>query len=161
MLVSVLIGALDAMRDASPSTVLRTLNDLLLARQQSGFSTCICAVVSASGEIAIANAGHLAPYLNGQELCVDNGLPLGISAKADYAETHHLLKAGEELTFLSDGVPEARNARRELFGFDRTAAISTQSAEAIAAAASAFGQEDDITVLTLTFAPAPVEALGV
>jgi hypothetical protein len=41
-----------------------------------------------------------------------------------------------------------------LFGFDRAAAISAQSAEAIACAAQAFGQNDDITVLTILFAPA-------
>ena len=60
------------------------------------------------------------------------------------------------ITILSDGVVEAQSATGELFGFDRTAAISTQSAESIAAAAQQFGQEDDITVLTLTFAPAEV-----
>ena len=60
------------------------------------------------------------------------------------------LSPGESLTFLSDGVVEARNTAGELFGFERTRAISTQSAEAIARAAQAFGQEDDITVLTLT-----------
>jgi len=42
------------------------------------------------------------------------------------------------------------------FGFERTTAISSCSAEAIARAARAFGQEDDITVLTLTFAAAEV-----
>ena len=42
----------------------------------------------------------------------------------------------------------------ELFGFDRTRTISNQSAEAIARAAQAFGQEDDITVLSLIFAGA-------
>lgn len=59
------------------------------------------------------------------------------------------LKADERLTFLSDSVVEAQSATGELFGFDRTAAISTGSAEEIAAAAQAFGQDDDITVLTL------------
>ena len=59
------------------------------------------------------------------------------------------LALGEQLTLLSDGVLEARNTSGELFGFDRTAAISTQSAETIARAAQAFGQDDDITVLTL------------
>jgi hypothetical protein len=44
----------------------------------------------------------------------------------------------------------------EFFGFERTRAISTQSAEAIAAAAQSHGQQDDITVLTLAFAPAEV-----
>jgi serine phosphatase RsbU (regulator of sigma subunit) len=51
---------------------------------------------------------------------------------------------------MTDGVVEARSASGELFGFERTAFISTQSADEIAAAAQAFGQEDDITVLTLT-----------
>lgn len=55
------------------------------------------------------------------------------------------------LTLLTDGIAEARNASGELFGFDRTAAISAQSAQEVARAAQQFGQEDDITVLTLKF----------
>lgn len=51
---------------------------------------------------------------------------------------------------------EARNPQGELFGFERTREISTQSADAIATAAQRFGQEDDVTVLTLSFAPAEV-----
>jgi serine phosphatase RsbU (regulator of sigma subunit) len=51
---------------------------------------------------------------------------------------------------ITDGVLEARNSHGELFGFDRTAAIVNDSAHSIAEAAKAFGQEDDITVLTLT-----------
>jgi serine/threonine protein phosphatase PrpC len=55
---------------------------------------------------------------------------------------------------MTDGVVEATHlTTKELFGFDRTAVISTQSAEEIAAGAQAFGQEDDITVLTVRFAP--------
>ena len=44
---------------------------------------------------------------------------------------------------------EATNPQGELYGFERTQAISTESAERVARAAQAFGQEDDITVLTL------------
>jgi len=66
------------------------------------------------------------------------------------------LAAGDTLTFLSDGVAEAQNAQGELFGFDRTRALSTHSADEIARAAQDFGQQDDITVLTLTFSPAEV-----
>jgi serine phosphatase RsbU (regulator of sigma subunit) len=50
---------------------------------------------------------------------------------------------------LSDGVVEARSSAGELFGFERTRAISAESAAAIAAAAQRHGQEDDITVLTV------------
>jgi serine phosphatase RsbU (regulator of sigma subunit) len=68
------------------------------------------------------------------------------------------LAPGDSLTLLSDGVVEARNAQGELFGFEGAASISTQSADAIAHAAQAYGQEDDITVLTLTLAGAPAHA---
>jgi len=57
---------------------------------------------------------------------------------------------------LTDGVVEARDKAGALFGFERSAALSTQSAEAIACAAQAFGQDDDITALTLSYAVVPV-----
>jgi len=52
---------------------------------------------------------------------------------------------------------EATNpATNELFGFERTQQISGESAYRIASAAQQFGQEDDITVLTLKFAGSEV-----
>jgi serine phosphatase RsbU (regulator of sigma subunit) len=48
---------------------------------------------------------------------------------------------------ITDGVVEARSKSGELFGFERTAA---GSAESIAEAAQSFGQEDDITVISVT-----------
>jgi serine phosphatase RsbU (regulator of sigma subunit) len=57
------------------------------------------------------------------------------------------------MLLVSDGVVEARNAQGELFGFERTRNLSSQPANEIARAAQAFGQEDDITVLTLSLAP--------
>ena len=39
---------------------------------------------------------------------------------------------------------------------DRTCAVAVRSAEEIAKAAQTFGQQDDVTVLTLQFAPAEV-----
>jgi serine phosphatase RsbU (regulator of sigma subunit) len=60
----------------------------------------------------------------------------------------------------TDGVVEARSKTGELFGFERTAALSTDSAESIARAAQHFGQEDDITVLTLTRLPVELESVA-
>jgi serine phosphatase RsbU (regulator of sigma subunit) len=51
---------------------------------------------------------------------------------------------------LTDGVVEAQSPSGELFGFDRTRSISVKPAAQIAAAALAFGQDDDITVLSIT-----------
>jgi serine phosphatase RsbU (regulator of sigma subunit) len=50
---------------------------------------------------------------------------------------------------MSDGVVEARQPSGELFGFERVHNLTGQSAFYIADAAKAFGQEDDITILTI------------
>ena len=100
--------------------------------------------------MTLANAGNPAPYRNGEEMAVEAGLPLGVLAETIYAETRYNIAPGDRLTFVSDGVVEATNAKGELYGFERTRAISAESAYQIAKAAEQFGQEDDITVLTLT-----------
>jgi Stage II sporulation protein E (SpoIIE) len=153
MTAAVLLGAAQRRMDESPAALLRHLNLVMTDMHVSGFATCLCAELSSNGMIAIANAGHLAPYRSGQEIPLQNGLPLGISPDAEYAEATLQLSAGDSLTFISDGVVEARNAAGELFGFERTAAISSQTADEIARTAQRFGQEDDITVLTLAFGP--------
>lgn len=88
---------------------------------------------------------------------IDNGLPLGIvPSTADSESMARIPPPDDQPIFLPEGVIEAQSPTGELFGSDRTRAISTLTAEQIAAAAQAHGQEDDITVLTLTFAPAEV-----
>jgi serine phosphatase RsbU (regulator of sigma subunit) len=62
------------------------------------------------------------------------------------------LRPGQTLVLLSDGVPEARSKKGELFGFDRLQAAVAGRADQIAAEAQSFGQEDDITVLSLALA---------
>jgi sigma-B regulation protein RsbU (phosphoserine phosphatase) len=51
-----------------------------------------------------------------------------------------------------------RNAVGEIFSFDRTRQLSSRAAQQIADAAVQFGQQDDITVLTLSLAPTPAHA---
>jgi hypothetical protein len=155
---SVVLGALRSLvqEALSPAQILSRLNHQLAASSDGGFITCLCAHITPEGALTIANAGHLPPYRNGSEIDMPGSLPLGLNPDAQYPEATLTLAPGDTLTFLSDGVVEAQSPTGELFGFDRTRAISTQSAEQIAAAAQVFGQQDDITVLTLTFAPAGV-----
>jgi sigma-B regulation protein RsbU (phosphoserine phosphatase) len=140
-----------ASENLAPGPLLTRLNHEMTGSQNGGFVTCVCVRITANGAVSIANAGHVAPYWNGEEVPVESGLPLGILASIEYTETLLQLIPGDRLTLLSDGVVEAQNARRELFGFDRTRAISRHSAQTIAETAQQFGQEDDITVLTVTF----------
>jgi hypothetical protein len=155
MTVSAIIGALRGCATRKPAEVLAYLNRILNG-QITGFATCTAALIAVDGAMTLANAGNLAPYRNGEELAIDSGLPLGITSDVNYEETRYQLNPNDRLTFISDGVVEAANEHRELFGFDRTQAISTQSAGAITETAKQFGQQDDITVLTLQFVPAEV-----
>ena len=65
-------------------------------------------------------------------------------------ETSYQLHPSDRLTFVSDGVVEAANEKRELFGFARTLAMSRQLPDVIAEAARQFGQQDDISVVAVT-----------
>jgi hypothetical protein len=150
MTASAIIGALrNEMSGQSVSEMLAHLNRVLVGHI-SGFVTCCIARIAADGMMCIANAGHLAPYLNGEELQLNNSLPLGLDSAATFEAARFELETSQQLTLMTDGIVEARSKSGELFGFDRTSALSRLSAAAIAQAAQKFGQEDDITVLTLT-----------
>jgi serine phosphatase RsbU (regulator of sigma subunit) len=155
---ALLLGAADRCDPLSPASVLKELNTALRNSSISGFTTCLCADLLPDGTLRIANAGQLPPYRNGGEIEIPPGLPLGIDPDVSYSESSLQLAPGDSLTFLSDGVVEARNAGGELFGFERTRQISNRPAQQIAEAALQFGQRDDITVLTLSVDPAPAIA---
>lgn len=153
MTVSLLVGTFRALAEYEhrPAALLRAMNERMAGRTGGGFTTCMILRASADGRLVMANAGHLHPYVDGQEIEVEGGLPLGIVGEAEYGETELELAEGSRLTLLTDGVVEARDARTgELLGFDRTRELVGQSAEGIVSAAQEFGQEDDITVVTLT-----------
>jgi phosphoserine phosphatase RsbU/P len=112
--------------------------------------------------VIFANAGHLAPYWNGQELALSNGLPLGFGPIAGYEESIQLLGPDDTLTFLTDGVVEARSKARHLYGFERVQQALTEqlSAEALARRAQEFGQDDDITVISIRRQPVEAGAMS-
>ncbi len=153
MTAALLIGAAKGRGADSPAELLEHLNLVLSDSRVGGFTTFLCADLASDGTVILANAGHLAPYCNGEEVQIEPGLPLGINQGTRYSITTLHLEPGQGLTLMTDGVVEARNANGELFGFEKTRAASGQPAEQIAQAAQAYGQEDDITVLTLTLAP--------
>jgi serine phosphatase RsbU (regulator of sigma subunit) len=155
MTVSLIVGTLRTYAEfyTSPADLLAGLNRRLYGRT-AGFATCLALMITREGEVTIANAGHPNPYLDGVEIQTDSNLPLGIALDVAYAETRLQIDPTQSFTLVTDGVIEATAAAtKELFGFDRTQAISRHAANAIAEAARAFGlgapQADDITVLTV------------
>jgi Stage II sporulation protein E (SpoIIE)/GAF domain len=152
MRVSMILGALRREASDDPSQILFNLNNVLATQEQLGFTTACSVRVYLSGEFVFANAGHIAPYLSGVEMNSNSALPLGIVPNQVYSLVHGAMQAGDQIVLISDGVPEARSGKNELLGFDRLAELTQLSAREIANAAQSFGQEDDITVLTLKLA---------
>ena len=127
MLVAVILGSLANETHRSPASLLAYLNRAVMGRTGGGFITACCARFYPDGRVVLANAGQISPYVDGQELELAIGLPLGISADAEYTETETRLDG--EVTFVSDGVVEASNASGELLGFDRMGALTSKPAE--------------------------------
>ncbi len=147
MNVSMLMGALRRIPERSPAKILESLNRVLSGSES--LTTCQAIWFGKDGELVMSSAGHPFPYLNSQEIVLPGGLPLGAIPEVHYDEVRLYLHPGDRLLLLSDGVVEARKPSGELFGFDRVHNLSNQSAFYIADAAKEFGQEDDITVLTV------------
>jgi phosphoserine phosphatase RsbU/P len=157
MTCTLALGALRTLAEEAlgPAAVLTRLNEQLVQTAEGGFITCVCVRLQFNGALIVASAGHLAPYRNGEELSLDQSLPLGITTSATYSDHGLQLHPGDRLTLLSDGVVEARDARGQLFGFERTRAVSGEPANAIARTAQQYGQEDDITVVTVVCGAGP------
>jgi GAF domain-containing protein len=151
MRVAMILGVLRRETSNDPSDILSALNNALIAQGQLGFTTACCIRISLSGDYTLANAGHIAPYLSGRELATPPVIPLGLIPDQTYELVHGRMTAAERLVLLSDGVPEARSPTGELYGFERLSGLTLMPAHEIALAAQTFGQEDDITVLTLAF----------
>lgn len=160
MNASTLVGAFRNELSHDPATILNHLNhvmfgsgpglDAVIAKDSvATFATCLCARIYRNGAMDIANAGHLSPYRDGREMEIPPGLPLGVIPEMTYQQTRFQLEQGDRVIFLSDGVVEATNAQGELFGFERTQQVSNEPARYIAQTARRFGQNDDITVISI------------
>lgn len=155
----------DAPRLVSPSAVLERANDLLVSDiPVHMFVTCLYGVLDpANGTLTFANAGHNLPYLNtGSETkeIRATGMPLGLMAGSRYEETQASVAPGQSLLLHSDGIAEAHNGIREMFGFPRLRDIVAGGPEGNELidevlsqldqfTGSEWEQEDDITLVSL------------
>jgi cytochrome c oxidase subunit IV len=161
MLVALLVGAIRTAAQfvPDPTAVLSALNLLLIGRSDAQ-ATCLALHISKDGAVTLANAGHIAPYLNGEPLPMEGALPLGVIESAECSITHFQLNEADRLMLMSDGVPEAMDGKRQLFGFERVHQLlrTAKSATEVAIAAQTFGQEDDISVISITRTAVPGSA---
>jgi serine phosphatase RsbU (regulator of sigma subunit) len=149
----------------SPGAVLAQVNDLLCADIPAHmFVTCLCLVLDpASGKVVFANAGHDVPYVRtagGIAELRARGMPLGLMPGMAYEEKSFEFRPGDCALLHSDGLAEAHDPDREMFGFPRVSALVGKgvSGEALidlcltelhAFTGADYVQEDDITLVTL------------
>ena len=161
MLVALLVGAIRMAAEISsdPLLLLQALNRRLIGRRDAQ-ATCLALRFDPDGAVMLANAGHLAPYLNGEPLPMEGALPLGLIDGTACSVMRFELAVGDTLWLMSDGIVEATNADGQLLGFERTLELvrSAKSVAYVAAEAQRFGQEDDISVICVTRTAVPEHA---
>ena len=150
----------------SPSQVLGQVNELLCPDlPASMFVTCFYAILDpATGYLRFANAGQDLPYLRHPDGSVSElhatGMPLGLLPGSQYEEGETTLAPGDHLLFFSDGLVEAHNAQREMFGLPRLVALLREHGdgtppimlllhELAEFTGAGWEQEDDITLVVL------------
>ena len=159
MLVALLVGAIRSTSETTtePLEVLGALNRRLLGRGDAQ-ATCLTVRIDADGSAKLANAGHMAPYLNGEPMKMEGALPLGMMEGAEFSVLRFKLNERDRLMLLSDGIAEATDSNGKLFGFDRVHELlrTASSAAEVAVSAQKFGQEDDISVISVTRTAMPI-----
>jgi hypothetical protein len=153
MLVALLVGAIRSIVrfSSDPEVVLHELNQRLMGRSDAQ-ATCLALSIAQDGSAILANAGHMPPYLNGEPMEMEGALPLGMLEGAECSVMRFNVKDGDRLLLMSDGIVEASDSEGRLFGFERIQELlrTAITAAGIATAAQEFGQDDDISVISVT-----------
>ena len=159
-----------AQRLDSPGEVLKRVNDVIVRDiPPNMFITCLYAILNLeSGLLRYANAGHDLPYrrrrrsseAGGAEELRATGMPLGLLPGMSYEEKEIVLDRGDSVLFYSDGLVEAHDPHRQMFGFPRlqglvgahpggATLVDFLLEELARFVGDSWEQEDDITLVTL------------
>jgi serine phosphatase RsbU (regulator of sigma subunit) len=153
----------------SPGKVLARVNELLYTDIPANmFVTCFYAILDpGSGRLRFANAGHDLPYGQHAGSAFElraTGMPLGLMPDMRYEEQEVILDQNENILFYTDGLVEAHNLGRQMFGFHRLQSLLAEHADGASLidfllnelksfTGDEWEQEDDITLLTLQRMP--------
>jgi PAS domain S-box-containing protein len=154
-----------AYRMGSPGEILEQVNNTLYRDiPPNMYVTCLTALLdSRTGWLQYANAGHDLPYLrhdDGVSKLRATGMPLGLMPGMSYEQKEITLMPGDSVLLYSDGLVEAHDPQREMFGFPRVQGfvgahpggatlIDSLLAELERFTGEEWEQEDDITLVTL------------
>jgi phosphoserine phosphatase RsbU/P len=171
MTAVMLQGAFSAVAavDIEMKELFRRVNEFLCARTlPEMYATIFFGVCGRDGKFSFVNAGHNSPFVlraNGSvEFLESSNFPVGLFPEAVYNVESTQLQPGDQVLIFSDGVPEAQDARHELFGEERLketlarlSGDTTLCAKIVSAVQAFVGsapQADDLTLVVLRYGPA-------
>ena len=159
--------------ESNPARIMQALNEIGCQRnEQNMFVTFFIGVLDLpTGRLRYCNAGHEKPFIVGKEtkcLPAKAHLPLGVMDDLVYTTQETVLLPGESLFLYTDGLTEAKNASRELFGVKRIekglqdcikneSIVSENLIQTMTNRVNAFvdgaEQSDDLTLLAIQYTP--------
>jgi serine phosphatase RsbU (regulator of sigma subunit) len=169
LVTTMLQGALSGMLlEVSPEKVFNHVNRFLCKHASVGrYATMFFATVDADGTLEYLYGGHPSPLLirDGQvsDLYTEGSFPVGLVEVAEFEARKVQLKPDDMLVLFTDGIIEADNAKKELFGFERLRDVAGRSArssietlqksvlDAVSDFAHGAAQADDITLLIVKY----------
>jgi sigma-B regulation protein RsbU (phosphoserine phosphatase) len=169
LLTTMLQGALTGMAlGVDPVTVFNRINRFLCEHAVVGrYATLFFAIIDKDGTFEYIRAGHPSPLLLRKGKVTDlysgGSFPVGLIDDAVFTSSSTKLKPGDTLLLFTDGVTEAEDQNKNLFGFDRLRQMLAQhdggsldslrgsilaEVQKFSAGAS---QSDDITLLAVRY----------
>ena len=150
--------------ESEPQRIVSRMNDMMTRDNgMTIFVTFFAGVLDLNtGHLCYCNAGHKAPLANAVPLPVDKNLPVGAMPDWTFTQQETTLAPGTTLFLYTDGLDEAENARRQMFGKERIKevlkstslepqALISQMTQAVAHFVGDTEQSDDLTMLALRY----------
>jgi len=162
-----------SVHENDPSRIMQTINETACEGNESNmFVTLFVGVLDLpTGHLCYCNAGHDAPYIiDHRQLSVvdcDANLPIGVFSDVKFSLQETQLPSGSTIFLYTDGLTEAKKARKQFFGEKRTEAVLTECAaaqltprqmlesvtEAVHQYVGDAEQSDDLTMLAIRYTP--------
>jgi sigma-B regulation protein RsbU (phosphoserine phosphatase) len=171
LLATMLQGALLGMTiGADPARVFDQLSRFLCEHEEVGrYATVFFGILDRDGQIEFINAGHPSPFLLRRDYIAEPFteccFPVGLIPEAEFTVGRAKLEPGDTLILFSDGLTEAANTRKQLFGSNRLRELLLGQHEtpvdilqktvldSVQTFAHGMGQADDITLLLIRYNP--------
>ena len=148
--------------ESEPVRIVSRMNDMMIRKNSmTVFVTFFAGLLDLdTGHLRYCNAGHKAPLVNRQPLPVHSNLPIGAMLDYEFEAQETDLAPGSTLFLYTDGLDEAEDAERHLFGKKRVkevmqitsqqpCALIESMKQAVADYVGDTEQSDDLTMLAL------------